>query len=824
MTLHTLIKERNGYYMKINGKKICRENLTKTNIKKGLHYLIDKTFEGKEKNNKKNQETLEQRNNRVLKVSKEKRDNQLIKDISILSKDECCGCSACYNACPVNAINMQPDGEGFLYPVIDNEKCIKCGKCKKTCPSLNVEYKNNNNPECYAMMAEDEVRKVSASGGMFTVLAEAVFKKGGVVCGAAYNEEFKVEHIMIESPEEMYRLRSSKYVQSDCNDIYKKVSDRLKKKQAVLFSGCPCQIAALYSYLGKDDENLLTVDLICHGVPSPKVFKKYLKEMYLDKGKEIEKIDFRDKDVFTWSTEMNIYFKDGSRHVERCGRDPYYRAFLPCLSMRPACPECKYTTLPRQADISIGDFWGIGKYNPELNDKKGTSLVLVNSKKGQQIFKEQKGIMKSLQEMDINSARPRNYTIDHPFRKHPHRDRFFKLVDKYPFDKAVEYSLSNHYDVGLVGLWFGENYGSMVTYYALYNILNDMGLTTLFIDNPLARPDEMYKTSPRKFASEYADISVRRDLGHLRQLNEFCDTFMVGSDQLWNYELSRRYGQMYFLSFVDDDKKKIAYGTSFGKNGYTGPDGQKTLTSENLKRFDYISVREPFGIDLCRDLFGVDAVKVMDPVFLCDVKVYDKIAEESELTKEYDYILAYILDPTQEKRNALREIARLQNKPVYVILDNPRHLWKENYGKLGLTNEDSNIKVLDTVDVKEWIWYIKHSSFVATDSFHGVCFSMIYKKKFVNFANTKRGSERVETLLEPLGIKNRLLYEYNGDIPVELLEEDINYDNVFGKMKKEKEMSIEWLKNALFSDKSTQGYRTYKLVSEGMNKEEKVDV
>lgn len=800
--------------MEINGKKICRENLTKTNIQKGLHYLIDKAFQDKNDKNVKKPETLSERNERVLKRSRDKLSDQAVKDISILTKSECCGCSACYNICPVGAIEMKPDSEGFLYPIIDRTKCINCGKCKKACPSLNVQYHNNKDPKCYAMMAKDEIRKVSASGGMFTILANAVLEKGGVICGAAYNDDLSVSHIMINSADDMYKLRSSKYVQSDCNIIYKKVYECLKKKQLVLFSGCPCQIAGLYAYLGGDDENLWTVDLICHGVPSPKVFRKYLKEMYIDKGKEIKKIDFRDKDVFTWSTEMNVYFQDGTRHVERCSKDPYYRAFLPCLSMRPACPECKYTTLPRQADISIGDFWGVGKYEPQLNDQKGTSLVLVNSKKGEEIFQEVQKNIPVLKEMDINTARPRNYTIDHPFRKHPHRDRFFKLIDKYSFDKAVQYGLTNHYDIGLIGLWFGENYGSMVTYFALHHILDKLELTVLFVNNPLGKGGTVDEKGPRKFAMEYADISVQRGLGQLKELNEYCDTFIVGSDQLWNYALSKRYGQMYFLSFVDDDKKKIAYGTSFGKNRYTGPEGQRVLTAENLQRFDAISVREPFGVNLCKDLFGVDAVKVLDPVFLCAQEEYDRLADESECVKKEDYILAYILDPTEEKRNALRYIAKKIGKKVKVILDFPEHAREANINRLSLQEEDENIEILEKIDIKEWIWHFKHSDFVATDSFHGTCFSIIFKKDFVAFANERRGSERVQTLLQPMGIADRLLFEYNQSIPDEFLDNPIDYEKVYASMEGEKRFSMEWLKEAIFSPKKSKGFRVYDVESE----------
>lgn len=733
-----------------------------------------------------------------------------VKNISILPANECCGCGSCLNICPFDAIKMEYDSEGFLYPRIDMDKCTNCGLCQKKCPSIHPSYTNKKKPPCYAMWADDYTRSVSSSGGMFSVLAEYVLDQDGFICGAAYNEKNQVEHIMISAPEQMYRLRGSKYVQSDTKYTYKLTKEKLDSGFSVLYSGCPCQIAGLYSYLGKDYEKLITVDLICHGVPAPKTFEKYLKDMHSERI--IRHIEFRDKKVFGWSTEMNIYFSDGTKYIERSGRDPYYKAFLPCLGMRPFCSACKYTTMPRQADFSIGDFWGIGKYDKELDDRKGTSLVFVNNKKAADIFKTLDGKMQKYKKMPFNTAKPRNYTIDHPFRAHPNRKRFFELLKKYPFDKAVDYAIENKYDVGIIGLWFGRNYGSMLTYYALYRALENMGLSVLMINNPLSPKieEEYTRSHPRTFGASRYHISQVYPLSEMKKLNNFCDTFIVGSDQLWNYGLSKPYGQTYFLGFADDNKKKIAYGTSFGKEHYYGPEGQRQLTEKNLKRFDAVSVREEFAIDICKEKFDVDAVQVVDPVFLCNADVYDELLDEVEIREEADYIFAYILDPTEAKGKKLKQLCRELDMKVIVVLNEPPWLWEENKEKLSVEGA-VEIEVKREVTVNEWLYYLKNSKYVVTDSFHGSCFSIIYRKQFMGMVNERRGAKRFVSLLGKLGLEKRLVSNPEG-IETWKLKSPIYYDNVFQKISFEREISIQWLKNAVFSSKTVTKQSTYSQV------------
>lgn len=732
-----------------------------------------------------------------------------IKTIDVLHKQECCGCSSCSNICPVNAIKMFPDEEGFLYPTIDYNICIQCGKCQKVCPSLQVKYENSKEPYCYAAMADNEIRAKSSSGGMFTVLADYIFEKGGYVAGAAYDENFAVHHILINSPEELDKLRISKYVQSDTQGIYPKVKSKLSEGYYVLFSGCPCQIAGLNAFLGKDYEKLLTVDLVCHGVPSPKAFAKYLKDSF--PGKEFQKINFRDKKAFGWSSHMNIYFKDGTTHLEHCNINSYYRAFLSGLSVRPSCSVCKYTTLPRQADISIGDFWGISNHKPEMTDAQGTSLVIVNSGKGKAVFEAVKNKIMKVEQMNLSQARPKNQAIDRPFEAHPNHSRFFRLLNIYPFDKAVEYALKRKFDIGVIGLWYGRNYGSMITYYALHRKLTSMGLSVLMINNPFMGKDvSLTKTHPRKFAKEFYEISKVHPLSELWKLNEHCDAFMVGSDQLWNYDLSKPYNQYYFLSFADDNKKKIAYGTSFGKDKYTAPEGYHILSAQNMKRFDYVSVREDFAVDMCRDIFGVEAQFVTDPVFFCRDKEYAEIESERPECSG-NYILAYILDPNKEKTKALLHVAQRLNMQVKVILDELPDVFQENKKRMEIT-EDAPIEILEEVDIKEWLYCFHHSSYVVTDSFHGTCFSIIFHKNFTAIANAMRGSLRFRSLLKKFHMEDRLIFNAEKLIDHPMIEQSIDYDKIYEYIDAEVEASAKWLENAVFSPKAVKSYTSYQII------------
>jgi coenzyme F420-reducing hydrogenase beta subunit len=303
-------------------------------------------------------------------------------------KNECCGCSACQQVCPRKCITLSEDEDGFVYPSVDNTSCVECGLCAQVCP-----YTHSFDPRkpitVYASMHTDEgIRLNSSSGGVFTALAEYVINKGGVIFGAMFSDKWEVTHGYVDSLDDLYRLRGSKYVQSSMDNTYKEIGQFLKQGVSVLFSGTSCQILGLKNYLGKDWKNLLwTVEVVCHGVPSPLVWRNYLTTVdSLNLG--IESISFRDKKVGWANFHLSIRSNGGIGLLSQsCSTNSYLKAFLHNLTLRPSCFYCPAKGGRSGADIAIADFWGIDGVRPDLNDDKGISAVLCYSQEGNALVK-----------------------------------------------------------------------------------------------------------------------------------------------------------------------------------------------------------------------------------------------------------------------------------------------------------------------------------------------------------------------------------------------------------------------------------------------------
>lgn len=355
----------------------------------------------------------------------------------IVSLKTCSGCFACVNACPKGCVIMETDKEGFWYPEIDEKNCINCGLCEKTCPILK-DYEGNLKGRAYACINKDEnIRMQSSSGGVFTLLAEYVLEKGGVVFGAAFDEEFAVQHIAVDNIEDLEKLRGSKYLQSKIGDTYKQAKILLDGGRWVLFSGTPCQTSGLKSYLGKDYENLIMQDIICHGVPSPKVWERYVKFREAKAASQTRRTFFRDK-KYGWKMYSILFdFANSTEYIKILPQDFYMRAFLANLCLRSSCYECHSKSLNRESDITLADFWGIENVAPDMDDDKGTSLVFVNSVKGENLFSsiKEKIIYK---EVDIDEAVKYNLSAYRSVTEPSKRRKFMKDIFEKDFGKIVE--------------------------------------------------------------------------------------------------------------------------------------------------------------------------------------------------------------------------------------------------------------------------------------------------------------------------------------------------------------------------------------------------
>lgn len=307
-------------------------------------------------------------------------------NISGLKKEKCYGCYACYNICPLNAIDMLEDEEGFEYPKVNEEKCINCKRCLRACPSINPPHVNSDTAAyaCYAKNQEEHMS--SSSGGIFAIIARKILKNKGMVFGAAFDNQMQLGHISIEDNNELYKVKGTKYIQSSIGTTFVKVKENLKKGRMILFSGTPCQIAGLKAFLNEDYDNLLCVDLICHGVPSPGVWKRYLKEQFV--SNKVISMQFRNKTRGINDVTLDYTLTNGSVFRERYKESSYIQGFINNYYVRPSCFECKFKGIDRCSDITIGDFWSLKEFHPEMLNQYGVSSVIIHSKKGERWFKD----------------------------------------------------------------------------------------------------------------------------------------------------------------------------------------------------------------------------------------------------------------------------------------------------------------------------------------------------------------------------------------------------------------------------------------------------
>ena len=360
--------------------------------------------------------------------------------ITITDKENCMGCYACATICPKTCISMDSDNEGFWYPVVDHARCIECGMCVKVCPIIQTPHKEREQgtkPLAYAAYNKDDtVRLDSSSGGLFTLIAEEVLSVGGVVFGARFDDRFNVIHDYVEKVDELSKFRGSKYVQSRIGDSYERVREFLQQGRLVLFTGTPCQISGLKHYLGKDFDNLLCQDIVCHGVPSPKVWQKYVSYRENRAGASARRIAFRRKDRGWKRFSVSFLFNNNTEYLQILHQDLYMQAFLKDICLRPSCHACQFKTVNRESDLTLADFWGIQNVLPEMDDDKGTSFVIIHSEKGKQLFER---IQRSLvgQEVDVWQGIQYNSAMIRSAKRHPHRDEFFEQLDHKRIDILI---------------------------------------------------------------------------------------------------------------------------------------------------------------------------------------------------------------------------------------------------------------------------------------------------------------------------------------------------------------------------------------------------
>ncbi len=704
---------------------------------------------------------------------------------------DCTGCSACANVCPVNAIVMMQNDEGFLYPHIDESKCIKCGLCQRTCPMNGFDFKNNPSPKCFAVMANDELRKDSSSGAFFPVLAAYVINRGGVVYGAAFDENMQLRHIAAQTMDELQKLKGSKYLQSKIGDCYTQVKNFLDAGRLVLFTGTPCQCAGLVKFLPRAYENLVVADVVCHGVPSQAVFDNYLHSEF--PGQRVLNTNFRDKKDGWGNGYIITNVTDAGVRSYRDDADSYMQAFFANISLRHSCYRCKFARMPRVSDFTMADFWGVPD---EMNDHRGTSCILLNTPRAAGVFNEIRNAFTKVKEYSSGFAVRCQPHLSHSVAGHPARKDFFADLNKMSLAENIGRNICSKKNVALLNFHCGnENFGALLTSVALNMYINSIGYNAQNIDyirnQPwiLEQPDNPYFDA---FRNTYLPRTKRYRFGDdLLDLNEYFHTFIVGSDQVFRQQLTRGEEEVFLLSFANTDKKIMSYAASFGTDNLDALDDKsKQKYKHFLSLFDVISVREYSGINICKSM-GLSAVWVIDPVFLIEQKKWIDIANTCELNPVQNEVVFYTINEQIEK-----DIENFVAKNKQIL------------------EYDSVKNITRDVSVEEWLWRIKNCKLFITDSFHGVCFAIIFNVPFICVNPNVMTSARMISLLDLLKIKGRLYSSFD-DVDMTKLP-PVEYSVVNSIIEQERNKSAEFLQTELARETTRQSDKQAKIAEYNM--------
>lgn len=712
-------------------------------------------------------------------------------EYSLKNDQLCTGCGECEKECVQHAISMRKDKYGYERPIVDEKLCIHCKKCVNSCPVYAYKgyLRNNDTPTCLAFMADDVTREKSSSGGAFSVLAEYALDNGVSVCGAAWMDDYSVKHIFVDDEKDLYRLRRSKYIHSDIKDVYSEIEKKCRQEKKCMFFGCPCQVAAIRNYLGDLSRNVMFIDLICTQAPSFKIFKKYLDENYVIA--DLKEIGFREKSE-GWRPDSFYYISnDGVENIKHWD-DSYQRAYHCKLMMPVHCENCSFAGINRVGDITIGDFWGIEQHDKTMSDGKGTSAILINSERGRALLDVLMSKARNIKEEPIEWV-IRHNRIGNNIKPHDGRDRFYEeILKNHSFNDTVSSILDGRFDVGLVGNWSFPNYGTELTYYALYTAIKDMGYSVSLIEWPEDSPWKPYGSTQLFRVEPYRNYEMNEKAVNefdMQKYNDIADGFVHGSDQLLSPLHYFTLQKSAIMSWVNPGKRKVGFAYSFGKDSVNYEKKDEKNIGIYLRNFDAISVREESARIIMHDKFQVKVDRVLDPVFLCEKELYEVISTNRRRDRETSkqYLFAYILDFNEEKAMKIKKLADELNMDVVIIDD--------------AENESNSVNVqgcsiLTDISLNDWLSYIRNSSCIVTDSFHGTCMSIIFRKQFMSVVNRYRGATRFDSIAEVFGIENRIVHSFN-DISKSRMVETIDYPKVEKIMKNERKKSIKWLSNSL---------------------------
>lgn len=747
---------------------------------------------------------------------------------------------------------MVADEEGFFRPQVDAEKCVGCRRCELVCPVLHPGEPDML-PTCYAAYTKDEeLRLRSSSGGIFTELAKPIIECGGVVFGCVWERPQLVAiHAKAETMDELAEMRGSKYVQSDSRDTFREVKTALLAGRQVLFSGTPCQIAGLNAFLGKPYDNLLKIEIICHGVPSPVLFRNY-KDDVVAWGRQRENdrtavsFSFRDKSRGWRNRGASVLFDDGRLHREPQSRNGYLKAFLAHWTLRRSCYRCVATDGRSQADITLGDFWGIERVCLGADDNRGISLVIVHTERGHEAYE---GIACSCYGwlVPFQDAVASNPSYRGSRYMNPIRADFMRLLRTQNIDSAYRlivrerrvhgvfsvckrcvkrivgmvlgaYKLPNRY-VGIVTIvesYLLMNYGSLFQHYALRMILSEIGFDAFRCANPaetfcfkkdriirfvkyrvglcLARMriltlrQEVVKSiTSLLFARKTFTAFYRKNVGRLHERSKRCVAYIAGSDQIWTW-----WTDIVSLANVSDGVVRVSYAASADWHFCRNSPEWCAETKNRLMGFEAISVRERVGQQLLQELFpGKEIFHAIDPVMLLTKSDYEALAP-SAVFFERPTLFVYLVNIRSAEEIYLASYEQLATslgcQLRMVGIQGAECYLPEQYA-LYLSPED-------------FLRAYRDACYVVTNSFHGTVFALLFEKSFLSIKqiDLPRANQntRQKELLERFGLESRRIPADQLQIQgVALLHSAVDWGSVRDVMTTWRLASIDWLKRVL---------------------------
>ncbi len=709
----------------------------------------------------------------------------------------CIGCGACISKCSQGAISMEKDELGFGYAAIDSKKCVGCGNCEASCPVLTEKPSNSVNPICYSVIAEPEIQLASTSGGAFHVLATDVLQRNGCVCGVSF-EGMECKYTVVDNETDLMKLVGAKYIEAELGNIFEQVKEILDQDKPLLFCGTPCHVQALYNYLDDDYNNLATVDFVCHGVSSPYVFKKYTEYLSEKNSKKLVDYSFSKK-VNGYTPDRGMaYYEDGTSEEDF----DFHFLHNSCVSLRKSCFSCNFAELPRCADITLGYCYGIETILPDFFDKNGVSMVMLNSKVGRWLFNRVKDNFAKTAQINARDVITHNRFFAN-FMPNPKRERLAALVENgVDFSKIMQYIKYDTYDVAVIADWSSYNFGAHITNYALFNTVKALGYEPLMVEKPNVHPwppldkPVLFRNNPYP---SYALSPLFASFQDLAFLNSRCAKFLVGADNVWNYQWFGHSLDLYTLPFAADTHTRLAYGTSFGADSFVDEtfispeeaEMAKKRFSANIKNFDYIGVRDSAAEGILKTDFDRSSEIVLDPVFIADTEIYQKMIEKSAARLPKNYAFAYFFSKAPGLQDSLPDFCEA-NDMSFVLAPDP--------SAISAFSTDFSVPFYSNLSVEDWLSYINNSECVFTDSYYAVCMSLILKKNFYYIGS----SPDVVHLLTSLKLIDRI-FDTISDITEEASVSQIDYSDVSKILEPLAASSLKSLETALNMEKAQNG-------------------